>query len=217
MTALAVELYGRGLIATAAGRPAYDVCVEYDDGSRAALPLRRWSRPLVAGDRSLLSRIEGPTLDVGCGPGRLVAAVTLTGVPALGIDICAQAVRIARESGAYALRRNVFGRVPAEGRWQTVLLADGNIGIGGDPVTLLTRTRILLARRGRALVELDAPGTPARRVQVRLRSAGELSRWFGWAHLGVDDVSAAAAAAALDLETVWKARGRWFASLVVRS
>ncbi len=217
MTALAVELYGRGLIATAAGRRAHDVCVEYDDGSRASLPLRRWSRPLVAGDRSLLSRVVGPTLDIGCGPGRLVAAVTSTGVPALGIDICAEAVRIARESGAYALRRDVFGRVPAEGRWETALLADGNIGIGGDPVALLRRTRALLAVGGRALVELDGPGTPARRVRVRLRCAGELSRWFGWAHLGVDDITPAATAAALDLETVWKARGRWFASLVVRS
>jgi SAM-dependent methyltransferase len=217
MTPLAVELYGRGLVATAAGWSAYDVSVEYDDGSRAALPLRRWSRPLLAGDRSLLSRVDGPTLDVGCGPGRLVAAVASIGVPALGIDICAEAVRIARESGAYALRRDVFGRVPAEGRWRTVLLADGNIGIGGDPVALLTRTRTLLARRGRALVELEAPGTPTRRVRVRLRSAGELSRWFGWAHLGVDDIAPAAVAAALDLENVWKGGGRWFASLVVRS
>jgi len=217
MTALAVELYGRGLAATASGRAPHGVCVEYDDGSRVALPLRRWSRPLVAGDRSLLARVQGPTLDIGCGPGRLVAAVTATGVPALGIDICPEAVRITRSSGAYALRRDVFGRVPAEGRWQTALLADGNIGIGGDPVALLRRTRALLAPGGQALIELDPPGTRSRQVRVRLRSAAEHSRWFEWAHLGVDDMPVVAEAAALTPEAVWKGRGRWFACLVARS
>jgi len=217
VTALAVELYGRGLAATASGRARHGVNVEYDDGSRVALPLRRWSRPLVAGDRSLLARVAGPTLDIGCGPGRLVAAVTAAGVPALGIDICPEAVQIARRSGAYALRRDVFGRVPAEGRWGTALLADGNIGIGGDPVALLRRTRALLAPGGRALVELDPPGTRSRRVWVRLRSADDLSRWFRWAHLGVDDLPLVADAAGLAPAAVWKGRGRWFASLVARS
>lgn len=214
MTALGLELYGRGLAQRAAGRPANDVCVEYDDGSLAPLPLHRWFGPLLPGDRSLLARVEGPTIDIGCGPGRLVAAVMAAGVPALGIDICAEAVRVSRGSGAYALRRDVFGRVPGEGRWETALLADGNIGIGGDPVALLRRTRQLLAPGGRALVELDPPGTPSRQVQVRLRWAGERSRWFGWAHLGADDITPAAAAAGLDTSAGWKAGGRWFASLV---
>ena len=32
------------------------------------------------------------------------------------------------------LRRDLFAPLPGEGRWHHVLLADGNIGIGGDPV-----------------------------------------------------------------------------------
>lgn len=215
MSALAVELYGRGLAATTSGLGP-QVCVEYADGSRATLPLRHWARPLVAGDRSLLAGVDGPTLDIGCGPGRLVAAVTAAGVPALGIDICPEAVAIARRSGAYALRRDVFDRLPGERRWRTALLADGNIGIGGDPVRLLRRTGELLAPGGRALLELDGPGAPSRRVRVRLRCAEERSRRFGWAHLGVDDVVSVAGAAAFEVDTVWKARGRWFASLVAR-
>ena len=59
--------------------------------------------------------------------------------------------------------RSVFQPVPGEGGWDTVLLADGNIGIGGDPVALLTRCRELLAPAGRVLVELDPPGHGAAR------------------------------------------------------
>ena len=217
MTALAVELYGRGLLATATGECVHDVSVEYADGSRSVLPLRRWSRPLVAGDHSLLSRVEGCTLDIGCGPGRLVAAMTASGVPALGIDICPEAVRLARAAGASALRRDVFDRLPGEGCWASALLADGNIGIGGDPVRLLRRTSRLLRAGGQALVELDPPGTPSRQVRVRLHCADERSRWFGWAHLAVDDVPSVAAAAGLTTGAVWKAGGRWFAALVVPS
>ena len=85
----------------------------------------------------MLARCEAPVLDVGCGPGRLVGALNARGVPALGIDISARAVEQARGRGAMALRRAVEQPVPAEGRWGTVLLADGNIGIGGDPAALL--------------------------------------------------------------------------------
>ena len=53
------------------------------------------------------------------------------------------------------LRRDVFGALPAAGRWQHVLLADGNIGIGGDPSRLLRRAAALLAPGGTLLVETD--------------------------------------------------------------
>src|SRR5262249_61510991 len=75
-----------------------------------------------------------PTLDVGSGPGRLTVALAECGIPALGIDVTPYAVHLARAAGALTLLRDVFGRVPGAGRWMTVLLADGNIGIGGEPV-----------------------------------------------------------------------------------
>jgi hypothetical protein len=74
------------------------------------------------------------------------------GVPALGIDITTYAVWLARSSGALALHRDVFAPVPGAGRWARVLLADGNIGIGGDPVVLLRRAGELLRPGGLALV-----------------------------------------------------------------
>ena len=81
----------------------------------------------------------GPTIDLGCGPGRLVARLVERGVPALGVDQSATAVGLARRSGAPALRRDVFEPLPGTGRWQTVLLADGNVGLGGDPWRVLRR------------------------------------------------------------------------------
>ncbi len=115
-------------------------------------------RPECPGDRSLLDRCRGPALDVGSGPGRLTVALAERGVPVLGIDIRPGAVAAARSAGALVMLRDVFGRVPGAGRWMTVLLADGTIGIGGDPAALLRRAGELLAPQGRALVELAPAG-----------------------------------------------------------
>src|ERR1700743_1052639 len=104
--------------------------IEHADGSRTPLPVADWLRALP-GDTSIVDRCSGPTLDVGSGPGRLTVALAERGIPALGIDVTPQAVRVARESGALTLVRDVFDQVPGTGRWTTVVLADGNIGIGG--------------------------------------------------------------------------------------
>jgi len=52
------------------------------------------------------------------------------------------------------VRRSVFDALPAEGRWHTALLADGNVGIGGDPIRLLSRLRGLIARAASSCVSL---------------------------------------------------------------
>ena len=49
---------------------------------------------------------------------------------------------------------------PARAAGQTALLADGNVGIGGDPVALLQPRRRAGAAAGRVVVELDRPGGP---------------------------------------------------------
>ena len=147
------ELYARAL----AGRVRPEV--EHVDGSRTPLPVEGWLHE-SPGDKSLLDRCEGPTLDIGSGPGRLTVALAERGIPALGIDITPYAVDLARSSGGLVMLRDVFGRVPGTGRWMTVLLADGNIGIGGDPAALLRRAGELLAPAGRPWWR---PARPARR------------------------------------------------------
>jgi hypothetical protein len=119
-------------------------------------------------------------------------------------------VHVARAAGALTLVRDVFGQVPGSGRWNTVLLADGNIGIGGDPVALLRRVAELLGPLGKALVEVQAPGTPMRLEKVRLRAAGKIGAWFPWAYVGADQITELAAAAGFGASEFWCAHGRWF-------
>ena len=107
---------------------------------------------------------EGPTIDLGCGPGRLVAHLVRRGIPALGVDLSATAVQLARRSGAPALRRDVFEPLPGTGRWQTVLLADGNVGLSGDPRRVLRRAAELLMRGGRCVAEFDTARPESHRL-----------------------------------------------------
>ena len=120
------------------------------------LPMTRWAARADAGDAAVLAHCTGPTLDIGCGPGRMSEHLAARGIGVLGIDIVPEAVEQTRARGASALHRDVFDHLPGEGRWVCALLADGNIGIGGDPVALLrrvaaaARTRRLGGRRRRA-------------------------------------------------------------------
>jgi SAM-dependent methyltransferase len=162
----------------------------------------------------MLARVRGTTLDLGCGPGRLVVELARRGVHALGVDISADAVHLARRAGAAVLRRSLFCPLPGEGLWDSVLLADGNVGIGGDPAALLRRCRALLAPGGRAVVELEEPGTGLVCTRLRLERGAEATSWFDWASMGVDAVPAPAAAAGLRVHECWERSGRWFATLL---
>ncbi|MGH9215053.1 MAG: methyltransferase domain-containing protein, partial [Acidimicrobiales bacterium] len=110
-------------------------------GEAIELPVERWHGPPDEVELALLDTLPDPVLDVGCGPGRMVAALGAAGRPALGVDPSPAAVAEAVRRRAAVLARSVFGPLPGEGRWGTVLLLDGSIGIGGDPEALLNRAR----------------------------------------------------------------------------
>ncbi|CAN5514014.1 hypothetical protein BH18ACT1_BH18ACT1_17040 [soil metagenome] len=154
-----------------------------------------------------------PVLDVGCVPGRLLAALRERGLPALGIDTSPLALCRADEVGV-VLHRSVFALLPLEGRWGTVLLLDGNVGIGGDPATLLRRADALLGPAGRVLVELSPPGRALRRVQARVEGAAGRGPWFPWAEVGSCSIGALAGSAGLAVAESWTCDGRWFAELI---
>ena len=180
------------------------------------LAVARWSDEPDAIDDLMLARCEAPVLDVGCGPGRLVGALNARGVPALGIDVSARAVEQARDRGAIALRRAVEQPVPAEGRWGTVLLADGNIGIGGDPAALLDRCRLLLGPRGLVLVETDEADDADDTSPVILRDAdGRTSRPMPWARVGARTLGVLAARCGFAVLEQWRLGGRTVVALRV--
>ena len=203
----ALDVYGRAL-ADASGLRVLD-----RSGALTSLPVHVWTADDVPGDAGLLRRCRGPALDVGCGPGRLATGLLAQGIPALGVDIAPTAVALARERGAAALIRSVYGRLPGEGRWTTVLLADGNVGIGGDPHRLLSRIRALLAPAGTLLVEVGAPGSPTGPVRLRLLDDLGTSEEFPWSCLAVEDVGSVAVGAGLEPTELWEDSGRWFAAL----
>ena len=181
-------------------------------GSATRLPLERWVAPPGEDEEDVLALAIGPVLDVGCGPGRHALALGRRGVMALGVDVSADAVALAHARGVTVLHRSVFDRLPGEGRWGSALLLDGNIGIGGDPVTLLGRLRELVRANGRVLAELSAPGTGTACLEVRVENGDDLGPWFAWAHVSVDDAHAVGHAAGLALERAWASGGRWFAA-----
>jgi SAM-dependent methyltransferase len=179
------------------------------------LPLdpSRWHGPLTAGDRRVLAGIEGPALDIGCGPGRIVAGLALSGVVVLGVDPAPGAVAMARARGCPVLQRSVFDPLPAEGRWASVLLFDGNLGIGGDPVRLLRRCRALARPGGAVIAEVEARRTGWRTCKARLERAGEVSTWFHWSVVGADAVAEIAGRAGLRLVSLQHGDDRCFAHL----
>jgi SAM-dependent methyltransferase len=177
------------------------------------LDLDLWDRPPDEHDHTLLDLCRGPTIDVGCGPGRLAAGLAERGHVVLGIDVIGRAVGTAVRRGASALRRDVFDVLPGEGRWSTALLADGNVGIGGDPVHLLRRLRELLAPDGRVVAELAPPGTGLETDWATLVCDGDTSGPFRWAVVGVDDIDGLAASAGLLVGEVRRLGDRWCAVL----
>ncbi|MEU4217374.1 methyltransferase domain-containing protein [Actinoplanes sp. NPDC026623] len=213
MTTAALTVFDATIARAGAGFPVA-LTVTDDRGARHRFDPAAWCRSHLPGDRGLLARCAGPTLDIGCGPGRLTGALNRLGHPALGIDVSAAAVRLARARGATAMRRDVFGHVPGLGRWRHLLLADGNIGIGGDPGALLRRCRELLARDGRLHVELGPPGTRSWAGDAWLHDeAGNPGAPFRWAQLAAGELAALAEASALRVECEWTEADRWFATL----
>lgn len=172
------------------------------DGVVLPLATQRWDDDADGADAWMIDRCTGATLDLGCGPGRIVVALAERGVPVLGVDVSSRAVVRCLERGATVLHRDAFERLPGEGRWDHVVLADGNIGIGGDPAGLLRRCRTLVGDAGSVLVELE-PGTTFWRGAAHLQGVrddgGEPvpGPWFPWAVVGPDAIDSLAADAGM--------------------
>ncbi|ODU19542.1 MAG: methyltransferase type 12 [Pseudonocardia sp. SCN 73-27] len=189
-----------------------------DDGVVVAMDPGRWCEAADVSDGWLLDRCAGPAIDLGCGPGRLVVALADRGVPALGVDHSPVARMMCRRRGAPMVRRDVFDPLPGEGAWAHVLLVDGNIGVGGDPVRLLARAAALLAPGGTVLVETGSSPGEWWCGTARTCADGTLGDPMPWACVGADALRAVAPDAGLRVGSTStadeSAAGRCFAELV---
>jgi SAM-dependent methyltransferase len=193
-------------------RPA--VVLRAHTGEALELDLGRWHDPATVEEADLLDTVDGPVIDLGCGPGRLVVRLASQRVPALGVDSSPSAIALARMRGATVLERDIFGPLPGEGRWGTALLFDGNVGIGGDPARLLRRCRQLTGGRGEVVAEVQPPGTGWRRLTAWFERDGRRSESFAWAIVGADAIAGLARRAGLEVAALTPTpSGRWFARL----
>ena len=182
-------------------------------GPTRSLAADAWHAPATTSECSLIEILDGPVLDLGCGPGRLVQAAAELGFVALGVDASPLAVAAARDRGLAVLLRSVFDPLPGEGRWGSVLLIDGNVGIGGDPTELLRRAATLVTPTGTVVVEVEPPGVTSSTGDARLERCGETSDWFPWAWVGADDIDLFASPVGLRRRSWWTGDDRWFALL----
>ncbi|MFB6509111.1 class I SAM-dependent methyltransferase [Streptomyces virginiae] len=161
-----------------------DVCLRDAEGWSVSLDVARWSARADSADRAVLERCTGRVLDVGCGAGRFVEALAACGHTVLGVDVSPAAVISTVCRGGSARRGSVFSPLPDEGSWDTVLLIDGNIGIGGDPTRLLRRIHDVVRPGGLSVVEASPLDVDERR-RVRIHSGQHaISPVFSWATVG---------------------------------
>lgn len=186
------------------------------DGRVVHLHIGRYLADASGADHTVLDRCIDPVLDVGCGPGRIVHALAAEGRPALGVDIAQAAVALAQQRGAAALIRNVFDQVPGEGRWPTIVVLDGNIGIGGDVCALLRRLYAVMAPDGSVIVEVTSTAVSVDDVlHVRFNRSGTTEGpTFPWAVVSRDTLTVHASRACLDVVDHWVADDRTFVRLV---
>jgi len=210
-----LAVYARGLaLAGRGGAGGGELRLVGADGQIEVQDVARWVGVADAVDARVVRRCAGPTLDLGCGPGRLTVELASRGVRALGVDVSPYAVAAARRRGAVVIEGDVFGPLPGEGGWGSALLADGNVGIGGDPERLMLRVAALVRPGGRAVVEVSPRDVDLRGgVRIAL-AAGPASTPFPWATLGAPALRRVAAVTGWAPADQWDDGGRRFVVLL---
>ena len=197
-----------------AGGPEPDRPGSAAAGADVAYDVLSWCAEASPLERQLLQNVNGPLLDIGCGPGRMLSAARAAGLAAIGVDTSYEAVSRARSRGAHALHQSVFATVPYPGRWQSILLLDGNIGIGGNIPVLLRRCRQLIAKSGTLLVELEQEDdVDTAYVAVLEDSDGNCSDPFPWARIGLSGLESRTRAAGWTVTLSQRLQGRVFCRL----
>ena len=211
----AADLLGVAMVDFAAGRRS-QAWLRVAPGRRLAHDLAAYFAPVTAHERALLDVVEGPVLDVGCGPARHARLLQARGVVVIGLDRSLLALELARSLG---LRHRLHadarsGPLPSV---RTALLLDGNLGLAGTPdgaVRLLHRMATACGPGGRLLVGGRAPRHGRLRpLVVRDEYRDLVGPWGRWLQAGLPAVLDLARPAGWRLQHAVTVGARYWAAL----
>jgi SAM-dependent methyltransferase len=213
--ALAADLLGVAMVDFAAGRRT-QAWLRVAPGRRLAHDLAAYFAPVTAHEQALLDLVEGPVLDVGCGPARHARLLQARGLTVIGLDRSLLALELARSLG---LRRWLHtdacsGPFPSV---RTALLLDGNLGLAGTPdgaVRLLRRLATACGPGGQLLVGGRAPRHGRLRpLVVRDEYRDLVGPWGPWLQASLPAVLDLAEPAGWRLQHAVTAGTRYWAAL----
>ncbi len=135
-------------------------------------------------EKEALKLSKGKILDVGCGTCKYIPYLMKRG-KVLGIDISAYNIRIGRETGLRNVRTADIFKFKKKEKYDTILLLQNNIGIGGTlprTMELLKVLRGLLKPDG--IILTDARATKKKFISktITLSWKGKRSQSFQWAY-----------------------------------
>ncbi len=192
--------------------------LRHDDGRVDRLPVRSWLGGRNADERfdhAVVGLCNGPTID-------WVAALDVwwrtwssaecprSGSTSRPPPSSWRAAAAPRPCAATCSNRC---RGPAGGT--TVLLADGNVGLGGDPRRICGGPANCCVSGGRCVAEFDSAIDGIDTGWVRLESSRTIGPWFRWASVGIDCAARLADDVGLAVDGSPPDRRRVVASLAV--
>lgn len=133
----AEDAFGRALVDHLEGRPGPALMLEADDGSIRTADLQPEDFFLEhdawpAWERAAIARAAGAVLDLGAGAGRHALHLQQVGHAVTAVDASPGAVTVCRARGVGDVRLADLNDPGLAGRWDTILLMCGNLGLGGD-------------------------------------------------------------------------------------
>jgi SAM-dependent methyltransferase len=211
----AADLLGAAMMDFAAGRRT-QAWLRVAPGLRLAHDLAAYFAPLTAQEQALLDLVEGPVLDVGCGPARHARLLQARGLTVIGLDRSLLALELARSLGLrhwlHADART--GPLPSV---RTALLLDGNLGLAGTPdgaVRLLRRLAMACGPGGQLLMGGRAPRHGRLRpLVVRDEYRDLIGPWGRWLQAGLPAILDLARPAGWHLQHAVTAGTRYWAAL----
>jgi hypothetical protein len=107
--------------------------------------------------------------------------------------------------------------LPATGCWDQILLTDGNIGIGGNPVRTLRRAAELLAPGGIVIAEIDVASVKSGHEVLRWETKQHVGQWFPWSRVNAAALDGIAGSAELLIISIVEIHARVIAVLRCRA